>query len=143
MRKTKLGWTEPVSQLESLRTAVGILAMRSGRTFRPRMDDATLVIHRWGVDDFPERIRPIAKRVFSVRRAVRHDYQTDTLFHFERLTRRERHALITDIIGMYEACLLDLGKIGGYYASSVYPKDRLHKRNSARSPMRSRGAAAT
>ena len=123
MSKGKLGWTEPVSQLESLRTAVRLLAERHGTNFRIRMDKATFALTRWRADDFPERIRERARKVLGVRSAVRQDYQTDSLFHFERLTPRQRRALIDDIISLYEACLLDLGK-AGEYVSIVYPKDR-------------------
>jgi hypothetical protein len=117
-----LGWTEPVSQHLSLATAVRILA--EGRSkFRERMDEATLALTRWQPEDFPKRIRERAKKVLSVRSAVRKDYTGASLFQFDRLTPKQRSALIGDIISLYEACLLDLGK-AGEYADIVYPKDR-------------------
>jgi len=42
---------------------------------------------------------------------------------FGSLKPKERRALIGDIIALYEACLLDLGK-AGFFAGIVYPKDR-------------------
>lgn len=119
----KLGWTEPVSQYLSLATAVRILAEKRGDNFRIRMDKATYALTRWRAEDFPERIRERARKVTTVRSAVRQDYETDCLFHFERLTPRERRALTGDIISLYEACLLDLGR-SGQFADIVYPEDR-------------------
>jgi len=82
-----------------------------------------LILGRWRADDFPKHIRERARKVLTVRCAVRQDYLHDTVFHFERLTPKQRRALIDDIVSLYEACLLDLGKAGQYY-SIVYPKDR-------------------
>jgi hypothetical protein len=119
---TNLGWAEPVSQHESLATAVRILA--EGRSkFRERMDEATFALTRWQAEDFPKRIRERARKVLSVRSAVRKDYQNGCLFQFGRLTPRERRALTGDIIALYAACLLDLGK-AGEYTEIVYPEDR-------------------
>jgi hypothetical protein len=64
------------------------------------MDNATFALTRWRADDFPERIRERARKVLSMRGAVRRDYPTDSLFHFELLTPRERRALMGDIIGL-------------------------------------------
>jgi hypothetical protein len=118
----QLGWVDPVSQYESLATAVRTLA--EGRLkFRTRMDDATFALTRWQAEDFPERIRERARKVLSVRSAVRKDYIGGCLFQFNLLTLKERRALIGDIIALYTACLLDLGKLADF-AEIVYPKDR-------------------
>ena len=119
---TNLGWAEPVSQHLSLATAVKVLA--EGRlTFRERMDEATFALTRWQAEDFPERIRERARKVLSVRSTVRKYYGNDYCVQFGSLKPKERRALIGDIIALYEACLLDLGK-AGFFAGIVYPKDR-------------------
>jgi hypothetical protein len=121
-KDTNLGWAEPVSQYESLATAVKILA--EGRSkFRERMEDATFALTRWQAKDFPERIRERARKVLSVRSKVRWDYTGGCRFEFQRLTPKQRRALVADIIALYEACLLDLGK-AAFFAGIVYPKDR-------------------
>jgi len=78
--------------------------------YRVRMDKATFALAGNRATEFPERIRETAERVLSVRSAVREDYANDALFHFERLTVKERKALVEDIIILYEALLFDLGK---------------------------------
>ena len=61
----------------------------------------------------------------GVRVKVARRYVTNSLFHFEWLTPRERRALIGDILALYEACLLDLGRSGDDdYFEIAYPKDR-------------------
>ena len=85
------GSPEPVwvSQYESLATAIRILA--EGRsTFSQRMDEATFALTRWQVEDFPQRIRERARKVLSVRSAVRADYPAGSVFQFGRLTVKER-----------------------------------------------------
>ena len=70
--------------------------------------------------------------VLGVRERVAHKYPTDTLYHFERLTPKQRRALEGDIIALYEACLFDLGAMGDHEFMS--PKDRFPKEKSALSP---------
>jgi hypothetical protein len=118
-----LGWAEPVSQYLSLKTAVEILAEGRGSKFSERMDQATFALTRWQAEDFPERIRERARKVLTVRSAVRKDYTDGCLFQFGRLKQKERSALVRDIVSLYTACLLDLGK-AGQYTDIVYPKDR-------------------
>ena len=87
------------------------------------MDEATFALTRWQAEDFPERIRERARKVLSVRSTVRKYYGNDYCVQFGSLKPKERRALIGDIIALYEACLLDLGK-AGFFAGIVYPKDR-------------------
>ena len=74
--------------------------------------------------------------VLGVRERVAHKYPTDTLYHFERLTPKQRRALEGDIIALYEACLFDLGAMGDHEFMS--PKDRFPKEKSALSPKKKR-----
>jgi hypothetical protein len=112
----------PVGVLDRLQTCVRILMEAQGK-FRTRMDRATFALVTLRPDDFSEKLRGRATKVLSARNAVRQDYVTDSLFHFEKLTVRERKALISDIIALYEGCLIDVGKSGDKY-DFLYPKDR-------------------
>src|SRR5713226_2260445 len=94
-----LGWIDPVGKLQGLKTAVRII-MDGKDNYRVRMDKATFALAGYRATEFPER-------VLGVRSAVREKYVNDVLFHFERLTIKERRALIEDIIILYEALLLD------------------------------------
>jgi len=116
-----LGWRDPVGTLEDLRESVRTLT-RARHNFRVRMDKATFSLALRGPEDFPKRIRRRAAKVLGVRSKVRQDYVTDSLFHFERLKPSQRERLISDIINLYEACLMDLGKIDRerlYYPSDL------------------------
>jgi hypothetical protein len=80
-KPVSLGWTDPVSQHESLATAVRILA--EGRSkFSERMDEATFALTRWRAEDFPKRIRERARKVLSVRSTVREEYTGGCVFQF-------------------------------------------------------------
>jgi hypothetical protein len=115
-----LGWIDPVGKLQGLKTAVRII-MDGKDNYRVRMDKATFAFAGYRATEFPEKIRETAERVLGVRSAVREQYVNDVLFHFERLTIRERRALIEDIIILYEALLFDLGKMDMDF---VYPENR-------------------
>ncbi len=115
-----LGWRDPVGIFVRLQTAVKTVA-QGKNNFRVRMDRATSALVGLRPEDFPERIRGRATNVLKVRARVRRDYGTDALFHFELLTPKQRIALMDDILSLYEACLIDLGKAGHNH---IYPKDR-------------------
>jgi hypothetical protein len=69
------------------------------------------------------------ENISNARRAVRRDYPADTLFEFALLPPKERRALADDIFAMYEACLLDIGRmherggLAGEWYAIMYPKD--------------------
>lgn len=115
-------WCDPVGTLIRLCTAVRVIA-RGQDNYRTRMDNATYALADLRPEDFPSRIRGRASRVLEVRRAVRQDYVTDALFHFERLSPKERAALLDDILCLYEACLLDIAADPDRKVV-VYPNDR-------------------
>jgi len=122
MNDPYLGWRDPIGKLVRFRTAIKYLVNQTDK-FRVRMDKATYPLADMQLDEFPEHIRKIAKKVLAVRGAVAKSYETDTLFHFERLTPKERKALIRDIVKLYEALLIDLGRMGTDYYEIIYPKD--------------------
>jgi hypothetical protein len=107
---------------ERLQTAVRIVA-RGKDNCRARLDKATRALVDLQPEDFPARIRGRAAKILAVRGAVAEEYETDTLFHFERLTQRERDVLLDDLLSLYEACLLDLGADNEIKAI-YYPADR-------------------
>jgi hypothetical protein len=111
-----------VGVLDRLRTSVRILVEAQGN-FRTRMDRATFALVTLQPRDFPDLLRGRATKVLGVRSAVRQDYIGDSLFHFERLTLKERKALISDILALYEGCLINVGKASDDY-DYLYPKDR-------------------
>lgn len=125
------GWNEPIGALDRLQTAVRIIARAKGNPrgrnkFSYLMDRATFALTDLLPEHFPARIRGRANKVLSVRSRVRHQYgdSGDSVhFHFEWLSSKERDALISDILSLYEACLLDLGRMADYH-DIVYPKDR-------------------
>lgn len=80
--------------------------------FRVRMEKATDPLVTLRPEDFPERLRGRATKVLDARGAVSQKYVTDILYHFDRLTPKQRKALIENIIALYEGCLIDIGKLG-------------------------------
>jgi hypothetical protein len=129
----RLGWEDPFAQLNSLRVAVkellalGLGPQEKGTGPRERFTQATSCLIRYR--GWPERLKCRRENISNARMAVRRDYPKDTLFHFERLTTRERRALADDIFALYEACLLDVGRMyemGGHATLAyeiMYPKD--------------------
>jgi hypothetical protein len=122
-------WSDPVDQLLSLRVALKFLLARNLNPSE-RFDRATFPLVKYQPRDFPERMRPLFARIMQVRVDVRRDYSGSTVFEFSRLSVPERRALQSDLIAMYEACLLDIGKMSepsaagdnGYY-DIVYPRE--------------------
>jgi hypothetical protein len=121
MKDPYLGWIDPVGKLVAFRVVIKHLVRRTDN-FRVQMDKATYPLVVMQPDEFPERIRNISRKVLAVRSAVAKSYVTDTLFHFERLTPKQRKAFISDIVSLYEALLIDLGRMGDDY-DFIYPKD--------------------
>jgi hypothetical protein len=119
-------WRDSVGTFLRLQTAVWIIAQgakrnKEGRNaFAVMMDRATFALVGLLPDHFPTRLRGRATKVLSARSRVRQDYVGDALFHFERLKPKDRKALISDLLSLYEACLLDLGRMVEY-REIIYP----------------------
>jgi hypothetical protein len=137
----RLGWDDPIAQLNSLRVAVkellalGLGPQEKGTGPRERFDRATrrLIIYR----GWPDRLKHRRENISSARIAVREDQ--GAWFRFDLLSAKERRALADDILALYEACLLDIGRMyekGGHATAGyeiMYPKDaapRTFKRRS-------------
>jgi hypothetical protein len=125
----RLLWSDPVDQLLSLRVALKYLLVRKLNP-RERFDRATLPLVKYQPRDFPEPMRPVFARIMQARVDARRDCDGSTVFEFSQLSVPARRALQSDLIAMYEACLLDIGKMSetsaggdsGYY-DIVYPRE--------------------
>jgi hypothetical protein len=124
----QLYWADPVGQLVALRVAVKCLLSR-GMGLNERFDRATLPLVKYRPEDFPEGLRPTFARIMQARRDVSRNYIGATLFDFSQLSAPKRRALQSDLIALYEACLLDIGKMSGAASDSdsgfygiVYPQ---------------------
>jgi hypothetical protein len=120
------GWEDPIAQLNSLRVAVECL--RKVRMGPSRFDHATFPLIKYRY--VPEHLKYRYENIRNARRAVRKDYsKRNTVFRFHLLSSRDRRALEDDIFALYEACLLDIGRMyemGGIATLGyeiMYPKD--------------------
>jgi hypothetical protein len=129
---------DPIDQAISLRSAVKeLLAIGLGPRSRSwdgvvcgvseRLEQATSSL--WKYRRWPDRVRSRRENIRKARVAVRKDYTNDTVFQFSLLPPRQRRALADDIFAMYEACLLDIGRmherggLAGEWYNVMYPKD--------------------
>lgn len=120
----KRGWYDPVKMRLALHDAVEILATpKHGENYRVRADRATYCLAGFRPEDFPERIRNRARMILAVRLRVMRMYGNDALYHFDWLSSKERRALLDDIMALYEAVLIDIGRIED--TDYLYPKDRV------------------
>jgi hypothetical protein len=117
-----LGWTsDHVGKLERLRYAVRILA-EGHKKFRDRIDEATHALIIFDPKDFPAHQRPRLERIFLARQKAARGTEEYRYFAFDFLTPTERDDLVTDIIDLYEACLIDIGRTWPRWP--VYPQER-------------------
>jgi hypothetical protein len=124
MDEYQLGWQDPIDQLDALRVAVRHLLRRSLGS-RERFDRATSPLTKyWHI---PERLKNRRRNILNARMAVRR-YPPE-MFRFDLLTAKDHRALENDIFALYEACLLDIGRMyamggpaAGWY-DIMYPKD--------------------
>src|SRR5260370_18703156 len=109
MDDLQLGWQDPIDQLGALRVAVKHLSARGRIGPRERFERATAPLTKYW--RMPERLKNRRDNILNARRDVRRDYPIGTLFRFDLLSRRELRALADDIFALYEACLLDIGRM--------------------------------
>jgi len=117
-----LGWADPVGTLDRLEAAVRTLAEGRSKT-GDRWTSATSSLLHLRPDDFPDRLRKRAANVLSLRGstavAVVASY---THFRFAEMTPRERARFVGDLIALYAACLIDIGRTWPEW-DFVYPAD--------------------
>jgi hypothetical protein len=118
-----LGWRDPVKVLLALQVTVQTICMGKDN-FRTRMQKATFALVDLTPEYFPTRIHNTARLVLSLRGRVprQNANNCDTIFYFDKLKPKERAEFIFDILSLYEACLIDVGKLGYDF---LYPKDKL------------------
>ena len=118
-----LGWTDPVGRLVKLQTAVRILAEGRGKTAN-RLEKATDALMLMQPEDFPAHIRNRASKVLSLRRnaAISGPSDETRYFDFHRLKPSERARFVGDLIALYKACLIDVGRTWPKW-DFLYPED--------------------
>ncbi len=128
-RDARLLWGDPVDQLLSLRISLKCLLTR-GLNPRERFDRATFPLVKYQPSEFPEQMRPAFERLMQARIAVRQDYIGSTIFDFSRLSVTELRSLQNDVIALFEACLLDIGRMSkgsatgsNDYDDILYPQE--------------------
>jgi hypothetical protein len=128
MDKYQLGWQDPIDQLHHLRVAVRHLT-HCNRTTRERFGAASEALAKYW--RMPERLKNRRDNIMNTLIAVRKEYDTYpwTRYRFDLLSAKERRALEDDFFALYEACLLDMGRmreVGGlaaHWYDIMYPKD--------------------
>jgi hypothetical protein len=123
----QLGWQDPINQLDALRLAVKHLRAVAVAP-RERFDRATSPLTKYW--RMPERLKQRRENILNARIAVR----KDTLFRFDLLSARERRALADDIFGLYEGCLLDIGRMYGMGGPAAGWYDIVYPQDAAREP---------
>jgi len=116
-----IGWgSDHVGKLHRMQTAVSHLAQGRGKTSQ-RLEKATYALIGLRANEFPERIRNRAENVLSLRgEYVRHAGHV-SCFHRVPLAVKKR--FVEDLLALYEACLIDLGRTWPQW-DLMYPKDR-------------------
>jgi hypothetical protein len=114
------GWGgDHVGKLLSLQTAVRHLAEGQGKT-ADRLQKATYALLRLFPEHFPEHLRHRATRVLEFCRKYVFHAGDESYFH--PVKRGDKKRFITDLIALYEACLIDIGR-GWPQWDFMYPKD--------------------
>jgi hypothetical protein len=119
-----LGWTsDHVGKLERLRSAVRVLA-EGHKKFNDRIDEATFALIRLDANGLPAHLRSRFERIHRARLEAARVIGKNRDFHFSDLIKSstKRDNLIADIIGLYEACLIDIGRTWPRF-HFMYPKD--------------------
>ena len=127
------GWGgDHVGKLLRLRTAVKQLAESKGK-LNDRLQRSTYALFTLQPRDFPTNLQNRATNVLALRLKYVFHAGGDSYFH--SVPPRERLQFTEDLLALYEACLIDLGRTGPD-KDFMYPKDRevpLEKRQNASS----------
>jgi len=113
------GWGgDHVGKLESLQIAVRRLAGGRGNT-KERLQKATYPLATLFPTDFPEHLRNRATRVLEFR--LKYVFHVGDASYFHAVPPREKDQFVNDLIALYEACLIDIGR-GWPLWDFKYPK---------------------
>ena len=116
------GWRSRFEQLERLRIWVEYLRT----THSPKLPSykqfeyATFYITLYREMDWPEHLRQRVHNILKSRETVFTKYTYGSDFRFDLLTRKQRRSIADDIFALYEACLLDIGRIRGVGGPDEY-----------------------
>lgn len=133
----QLGWTgDHVGTLTKLQTAVRVLAEGRGTTV-DRLEKVTLPLVGLRPESFPELMRKRAARVLALRGNAAAHIGNFTYFRFGDMTPTERVRFVDDLIALYEACLIDIGRTWPHW-DFMYPKEKPSKNPARR--MRSKSS---
>jgi hypothetical protein len=114
------GWGgDHVGKLDRLQTAVRILAEGRGKT-TGRLQNATSSLVRLSTTDFPEHLRNRATRVLEFR--GNHVFHAGDSSYFHPVRPSDKTRFVHDLIALYEACLIDIGR-GWPQWDFMYPRD--------------------
>jgi|SRR5262249_21565233 len=125
-KRVNLGWGgNHVGKLHTLQTAVRILAEGRGKT-AGRLEKATFALVGLRPEDFPPKLRKLAKKVLALRgNAAAHIYGY-TQFRFYEMTVGERVRFVADLLDLHNACLIDIGRSWPQW-SFMYPSGEAAK----------------
>jgi hypothetical protein len=114
------GWTsDHVGTLSKLQTAVRIMAEGKGKTAE-RLEKATYALATLDLRNFPEHCRNRATRVLAFR--GKYVFHAGGSSYFKQVNPSDRVRFTADLLALYEACLIDLGRTWPMW-DFMYPKD--------------------
>jgi hypothetical protein len=117
---TDYGWGgDHVDKLHRLQIAVKILAEGNGNV-ADRLNRATYPLVTLFPRDFPAKLRKRAERALGLREKYVFHAGDDSYFHQVKPSDRRNFAV--DLIALYEACLIDLGRSWPQW-DFMYPED--------------------
>lgn len=121
-----MGWgSDHVGKLLKLQKVVMILAKASGKTAQ-RLNEATYILTGLLPRDFPAHLQERAGNVSSLRGKYVYHAGGDSYFH--QVPTGEYRKFVEDVLAIYDACLIDAGRLDKEFRSIVYPKDSKKKR---------------
>jgi hypothetical protein len=108
-----------VEKLAILRAAVDCLVFSSD-AFSAKIEKAAIEISAFSISDVPDALQPILGRINEATGKARCDYVGGVCFDFSLLSNREKKAIALDVIRLYEACLIDFGRVQDKLTENVY-----------------------
>jgi hypothetical protein len=115
------GWGgDHVGKLHRLQIAVHLLAEGRRKTAY-RLERATYTLVGLSPADFPEHLRNRATNVLGLR--LKYVFHAGDLSYFKPVRPTEKKRFVDDLLALYEACLIDLGRSWPQWAF-MYPKDK-------------------
>jgi hypothetical protein len=116
-----LGWGgDHVGKLHRLQIAVSHLAQGKGKTSQ-RLEKATYALIGLFPKDFPKYLQNRAENVLGLR--LKYVFHAGDDSYFNPVPPSERKRFTEDLLALYEACLIDIGRAGPDW-DFMYPEDR-------------------